>query len=192
MNELQKAFRDKLLDVEKPSANYKAKYEKEILAMVEKKLTGLRKFGCIVGLAMGLGFAGLFGTFTVVAKQESLWLRLFFAIGAMFGLIIIATAVSVLKKGTINRKEDELASAWLGWCAILVVVIIVLVFGRGLTDPITRISAIASVLVFELMAATLLLKAIIQRSELNNREKLLEIEYRLAELAERIENENSE
>ena len=37
------------------------------------------------------------------------------------------------------------------------------------------------------MAAAILLKAIIERSELNTREKLLEIEYRIAELAEKIE-----
>ena len=40
-------------------------------------------------------------------------------------------------------------------------------------------------LVFEVMAATMLLKAIVRRSELNTREKLLEIEYPLAELTEK-------
>jgi len=47
-------------------------------------------------------------------------------------------------------------------------------------------------LIFEVMAAALLLKAIVQRSEVNTREKLLEIEYRLAELAGKVENSQHE
>ena len=42
-------------------------------------------------------------------------------------------------------------------------------------------------LAFEVAAGIFLLKAIIQRSKVNTCEKLLEIEYRLAELAEKAE-----
>ena len=45
---------------------------------------------------------------------------------------------------------------------------------------------LASVLVYEIAAAAILLRAFIERSELNTREKLLEIECRLAELTEQV------
>jgi hypothetical protein len=193
MNELQKAFRDKLLDVEEPSADYKAKYEKEMLAMVEKKLTGLRKFGCIVGLAMGLGFAGLFGTFAVIApKGFPLWGRSIWVLGAVFGLLIVVMEVWILKKGTINLKDDEMAMAGLSWAFIVIAGCIVLVFSGGSPDPLISIRMLVSLLFFLVMAALFMIRAFVQRSELNTREKLLEIEYRLAELVEKIENKNSE
>ena len=40
MNESDKTFREKLLDMEKPNASYKKQYEMEVLAMVEMKLQG--------------------------------------------------------------------------------------------------------------------------------------------------------
>ena len=193
MNELSKTFRDKLLDVEKPNASYKGKYEKEIKEMFEKKLTGLRKFGCIVGLAMGLGFAGLFGTFAVIApKGFPLWGRSIWALGAVFGLLIVVVQGCILKKGTINLKTDEMAMAGLSWAFVVIVATIVLVFSGGSPDPLTGIRMLVSLLFFLVMAALFMVRAFVQRSELNTREKLLEIEYRLAELAEKIENKNSE
>lgn len=54
------------------------------------------------------------------------------------------------------------------------------------------IRMLVSLLFFLVMAALFMVRAFVQRSELNTREKLLEIEYRLAELAEKIENKNSE
>lgn len=191
MNKSEKTFRDKLLDMEKPSANYREKYEKEVQAMVEKKLAGLTKWSHIVGLAMGIGFAVLFGTVAVVSK-EALWLRLFFAMGAIFGLVIIAAEGAILKKGTINLKEDPLAMAWLGWAFVLIIAAVIMVFSTKVGDPTKVTRAFVFVLFFVLTAAVQLLKAIIERSELNTREKLLEIEYRLAELAEKIEGKKGE
>ena len=70
MNESQKAFRDKLLDMEKADTSYKEKYEKELKEMFEKKLTGLQRWGQVLGLAMGLGFFFLFGTLAVIVPKE--------------------------------------------------------------------------------------------------------------------------
>jgi len=56
----------------------------------------------------------------------------------------------------------------------------------SLPEPITGVRMIVWMLVFEVAAGIFLLKAIIRRSEVNTREKLLEIEYRLAELAEKV------
>ena len=48
---------------------------------------------------------------------------------------------------------------------------------------------ILSSLVFLLMGAVFLIRHVVEQSELKTREKLLEIEYRLAELADRIKPE---
>lgn len=193
MNESNKTFRDKLLDMEKSSDNYKKKYEKEVKEMVEKKLTGLTKLAHIVGLIMGLGFATLFGTLAVTAPKEfPLWGRFTWGIGAVGGLAIIAVEASILRKGAVNLKTDEMVIAKLPWCFLVIIGTILLVFSGRVSDPIKAVHMLVSFLFFFIMATVFMVQAFVQRSELNTREKLLEIEYRLAELAEKIENKHSE
>lgn len=188
MNETKKTFRDKLLDMEIPNPVLKEKYEREVQAMVEKKLTGVTKLASIGGLALGLFFLIIFGTAAIMTPKEfPLWGRSIFALGAIFGSIIIAFEVLLLKKGTTNLKTDEIAMAGLGWSFVVIVATIVLVFSGTLPDRLIGIHMIVCVLVFEIGAAVGLIKAFINRSELKMREKLLEIEHRLAEMSERME-----
>ena len=188
MREVDKTFREKLLGIEMQNPVYRQEYERQVKAMVEKKLTGWAKLSHIVGLIMGLGFAGLFGTLAVIVPTEfPLWGRAMWALGAVFGLVIAFMSAWTLKKGTINLKDDEMASAGLGWAFIVIVGTIALVFSGTLPDPIKGVHMLVYLLFFLVMAAVGLIKAFIKRSELNTREKLLEIEYRLAELAEKIE-----
>jgi hypothetical protein len=54
------------------------------------------------------------------------------------------------------------------------------------------IRMLVSLLFFLVRAVLFMIRAFVPRSELNTPEKLLEIEYRLAELADKIENKSSE
>ena len=188
MNKPDKTFRDELLNIEQPNINYKEKYERQVKEMFEKKLTGINKWAHIGGLIMGIGFAVLFGTVAVVIPKEfPLWGRSIFALGAVFGLLIIGLEGWILKKGTINLMQDNMAMAGLAWAFIVILATIVLVFSGKLPDRIVGVHMLAYVLVFEVMAAVGLIRAFIERSELKTREKLLEIEYHIAELTEKIE-----
>jgi len=188
MTKSNKIFRDKLLEMEKPNPTLKEKYEREVQAMVEKKLTGLRKLGTVVSLVMGLGFFVLFGTLAIIAPKEfPVWGRAIWAIGAVFGLTFAALAVLVLKKGTVNLKTDDMAMAGLSWGFIVIMATITLVFSGQLPDRTIAIKMLVSLLIFEVAAAVGLLKAIIERSEVKTREKILKIEYHLAEISGKME-----
>ena len=50
---------------------------------------------------------------------------------------------------------------------------------------------LASMIIFEIMAGLQLIKAYIERSEVNTQEKLLEIEYQIAALTEKLESMES-
>jgi hypothetical protein len=50
---------------------------------------------------------------------------------------------------------------------------------------------LATMIIFEIMAGLQLLKAYIERSEVNTQEKLLEIEYQIAALTEKLESMES-
>ncbi|MBN2588231.1 MAG: hypothetical protein JXA96_00080 [Sedimentisphaerales bacterium] len=189
MSKYDKKFDEKLLGLEKINPSLKERYEKEMKNMLEKKLTGWTKVSQYVSLIMGLGFAVLFGTFAVIAPKEfPLWGRSIFALGALFGLVLIIVQVSILKKGKLDLKKDEIAGAGLGWAFIVIVATIVLVFSGKLSDRIVAVQMLVNLIFFEIAAAVGLIKAFIQRSELNTREKLLEIELHLAELSEKFES----
>lgn len=110
----------------------------------------------------------------IAPKGFPLWGCIRWAIGAIVGLVIIATEWTTLKKGYINLKEDELSSAWLRWSVVVIFAVMALMFSGRSEDPLTGVRMLASILIFGVMTVTvtLLLKAIVRRSELNTREKL--------------------
>lgn len=188
MNKNNQNFRDQLLGMESTSPGLKAKYEKEKQAMWEKKVTGWTKFGCIAGLIMGLFFFIFFGIFAIKAPPEfPLWARSGFILGSFFGLLFVIFNGWQLKRGTIDLKTDDVGGAGLSWAFVVIMGTIVLTFSHRLDNPIMAVKMIVSLLFVLVGVGVMLSKAFVQRSELNTREKLLEIEYHLAELAEKMD-----
>ena len=89
--------------------------------------------------------------------------------------------------GVAFKVPDDMAMAGLGWGFIVIMATITLVFSGQLPDRTIAIKMLVSLLIFEVAAAVGLLKAIIERSEVKTREKLLKIEYRIAEISEKME-----
>ncbi len=81
-----------------------------------------------------------------------------------------------------------MASAMVPWCFVVIMATLVLVNAGKFADPIRGVRMLVSILIFLVMAGIFVIRAFIERSELNTREKLLEIEYRLADLTEKMEN----
>ena len=188
MNKSNKTFRDKLLEIEETNPTLKEKYEREVQAMVEKKLTGVRKLQMIGFLVLSLVLGLLFGTLAVIVPRGfPLWGRSMFAIGAVFSMAFVVIYAQILKKGSINLKKDNLSLAWTGWGLVIIYGTLVLVFSGKLPDRIIGVHMLVSVLFYLVAAGVFLLRAYIQRSEVNTREKLLEIEHRLAEISEKME-----
>lgn len=74
----------------------------------------------------------------------------------------------------------------MGWGFTVLVVTVAMVCAP---ENVVGTRMVLSGLVFLVMAAAFLIRHVIEQSELKTREKLLEIEYRLAELADRMEPE---
>jgi len=89
----------------------------------------------------------------------------------------------ILRRGAIDRKVDAGIYAGLAWALPVFLVTMFMVWAP---DNITGLRMILSGLVFLVMGAMFLLRNIIEQSELRATEKLLEIEYRLAELTEAV------
>jgi MFS family permease len=187
MNESEKDFRDRLLDAERFSPALKEKYEKEVQEMLEQKLTGVRRWAYICGAAMGVGFALLFGTVAILAPREFPILgRIAFVTGAVFGLAFAGLAGWIAKKGTLKLKTHPVAMAGMAWGFTVIMVVLFMFLGSGLPDPIIGVRMIVIGLVFLVGAAVGLILARVEQAQLKTQEKLLEIEYRLAQMAEQI------
>jgi hypothetical protein len=186
MNELNQVFRERLLNAEQVNPALKEHYQKELQAMLEKQLIGMRRWVWLGSTVMGLGFAVLFGTLAVIPMEIALWGRLIFAMGALFGIGWGLLGLKVFLRGSLDLKFDTSVANGMIWALPVLVVTVAMVFAP---ENLVGLRMILSCLVFLVMGAMFLIRHIIEQSELKTREKLLEIEYRLAGLTDRMKPE---
>jgi MFS family permease len=176
------SFRDRLLKMEQATPALKERYDKEIQAMLEKRISGIRRWVWLGSAVMGVGFAVLFGTLAIITPAEfPMTGRIGFAAGALFGIGWAVLGWRVFRRSSINLKIDSGAAAGMAWG---LPIILLTLFMVSAPDSIVGLRMIISGLVFLVMGLAFLLRHVIEQSELKTREKLLEIEYRLAELVE--------
>jgi hypothetical protein len=186
MSQTKHSFRNQLLDMEPTNSTLQERYESEVKAMIEKQLVGREKAGHILGLVLGIGFLIGFGSVAISASSGlPLFARGSFILGALFGGAYAAMEVMILRKGTINLKTDSMAAAGMAWGFVVIITTIFMVNADKFPDP-TRM--LAAMIIFEIMAGLQLLKAYIEKSEVKTQEKLLEIEYQIAALTDKLES----
>lgn len=183
----EKKFGQKLAGMEQATAALKEKYDREIRAMTEQKLTKALKVAWVATGILGLGFLAVFGTVAVILPPEFPLLgRLGFGAGAAFGLAWAGFCLSVIRRGSFDRRKVAVAAAGISWCAAVIMTTLMLLLSAQHPDKVVGTRIVVVSLVFLVMAAVFMIGARVQTAELNTREKLLEIEYRLAELSEKI------
>ncbi len=202
MNKSEKIFRDRLLDMEKTSTNYREKYEKEVKAMFEKKLNYSWRVGFVA-----LGLAGLLAAipFAELASKRmgdetlGLFIRLVTVPGALLGLAWSVLMGWVAVKGKLNLRTQPARMAAIGVAlgffstACFMFTFVVPITVENPTDY-RSILGIQLALIGFFLVVTIgicLILRIAYRTEFRTREKLLEIEYRIVELAEKVEGESA-
>jgi hypothetical protein len=182
MNHSDRSFRERLLKSEQVTPALKERYAKEVQAMFEKKLTGFRRWVWLGAAIMGLGFTILFGAVAVVAPAEFPWYgRLMFAAGALFGIGWAVLGAKIVWRGTMNLKTDTTVANGMGWVFVVLISTYAMV---AAPDSLAGLRMIVCSLVFLVGGVAFMTRHVVEQAELKTREKLLEIEYRLAELAE--------
>ncbi len=187
MNDRHKDFRERLLAAEQVSPTYKEQYEKEVQAMLERKLTRGQRAGYGASAALGVTFLVIFGTAAVMVPREfPILARIGFAVGAVFGLVWAVFAGWIAGKGALDPKKHPTAMVGMGWGFTVIMITLFMLLSSKLPDPTTGIRMVVNGLVFLVFAAVFMISNRIDQAQLKTREKLLEIEYRLAELAETV------
>jgi len=186
VSKFDKGISNQLLGIEQWDPIYQERYRKELQKMLEKKLTGARRWVYIFWIALGVGCTILFGTVAIIARELPLLARFGFVAGAFFGLAWACLAGSIVKRGVFDLKAHPKAMAGLSWGFAVILVTLLMLIGDRLPDAIKGVQMVVNGLVFLVMGAVFMILNQTNQAELRTREKLLEIELRLAEIAEKI------
>jgi len=177
-------FSARLLQCEPPNEELREKYEREIRAMFEKQLGPAGRlmwwFWTVFCLAQAI-------LFTVVAVWSygklPIWGTIGFGAGVLFAVTFGAICFRIASTGRIHLRTQPPAMVGIMWCFVVLMMTISMVMAP---DTIVGLRMILGSLVFFIMGAVFLLAGRAEQAELRTKEKLLEIELRLAELTERL------
>jgi Na+/proline symporter len=179
--------------MEKTSPIYKEQYERKVKAMLEQKLSRIQRIGFAILAVIGICATILFLNM-VQKKQEDIW-RLFTVPPLVLAIIWTILTGWVTATGKLKLRSQRLGiiSIALALCFFTVVAFvlywIIPLSRRDISDlPIlgTQLTLVGFFLVNTIGFCVVL--AGLNRLDLRSREKLLEIECRLVDLTEKIDN----
>jgi hypothetical protein len=196
MNQTNKTFSDKLLDMEKPNTTYKEQFERQVRAVFEKKLNfpsrvGLAVLG-IVGLLIAIP-CGRMAFLTRVGGELDLFVHIVYLTGMVLALSWAILMGWGAVRGKLNLRIQLSRIVTIG---IALGFFFMLDFTGRFVLPSARDGnkpAFGTLLVligffFIVTVGLCLILRVLYKTAFKTYEKLLEIEYRLAELAEKIED----
>jgi len=185
MLEAKENFLERMLGAESLSQAYQKKYEEAIKNMLEKKLSAARRFATVLAAIICLGVAVLVGIKAVSATQTLVQIGLL--IGFVLNLACAVLMGTIAIRGTANLKNHPMLVARFTWVAAFALMLVAIALGLTLSDPITSIQVVLFGLVALVMAGIFIMLKRIDHTAIETQEKLLEIQYRLSEIAERME-----
>ena len=180
------SLRERLLRLEHVTPALKERYKKEVQAMLEQRITGTGRWVVLGFTVMSVVFAVLLGVFAIIPPLAEVPLlpRLPVALGVPFCVGFAILLLRVLRRGSWDLKSDPSFIIGMIWKLVLLMVIMFMVMSLLAPDRIAGLWMMIFGLVVLVVGAVFLIRHVIEQSELKIREKLLEIEYRLIELAE--------
>jgi len=193
MNIHNNSFTDRLLAMEKTSPIYKEQYERKVKAMLEQKLSRIQRVGFAILAVIGICATILFFNMAQ-KKQEDIW-RLFTVPPLILAIIwtILTSWVTATGKLKLRSQRLGIISIALALCFFTVVAFVLIwiipLSRRDISDlPVlgTQLALVGFFLVNTIGLCVVL--AGLNRLDLRSREKLLEIECRLVDLTEKIDN----
>ena len=188
MNNSRDRLSDDLLSLEQVDSELHRRYEEEIEKMFTEKITPVRKLGwCsrdLFLLLFGLALTGsaIFNQ-PIALPPAARWL---WGISGAFTLLIAVLGFRLTGRKSLDLRKDPRLIASVASTGMTVVgfaVILIAFLTRNLEVMATLTPIAMLILVIGILIGV---DNRVQQGELNTREKLLEIEYRLAALDERL------
>lgn len=178
-SEDQALFQQQLLDAESTDSSLRAEYERKRNAMFETKPSAAQKVMFMVLCPLILIAIGLVGSLLFndpMPRRAMIPLML----GLVFSLVWVGFFVQILRRGTIRRRIDPPLAAWMAFAFALLMCITLAAVGVR-PDMVLLIS-----ILFLIPAGLNVIRVQIDQAEMRTQERMIELQYRLAVLSERI------
>lgn len=176
-------LREQLLCQETGTPSLRENYERKLKEMMEKELNGMQRwlwrgavlYGLLTSVAFGIGAA-------LSTAQRLPWeAAVAFGVGSLFSLIWVFLCVRILHRNKMYVKRDANRQAGLFWMFVCILICLGFSAAFKLPDnkgPIVLLIGVALLV----MGIGSLLVTVVEKNSLTNREQMLKIELRIAEL----------
>jgi hypothetical protein len=178
-------FGDRLLAVEPLAPHSRQQLQQELHAMFIRELTTPRRFFFGVVAAAALVSATVCASLAITEPTLPPLARGGLAVGTFFGLAWAVVAARICWRGALDLRLDARRIAAMVWIFTVLMMVFFLLIGMTANDRLQGLMMIANGLAFLIGAAVYWLSYRIEQAEFNTREKLLQVELRLAELCEK-------
>lgn len=185
MNSDRNEFRNRLLALDHVNPDLKKRYDEEIGKMYEQELSPLRKAG-MIGIVVILVLQDVFFGYATFSFNLPLLARLGFVAGIAFSSTFIYILITALRRGKVDLQSHMNEMTGIMWVFIVILTTLTLLLSGRVDNPVKGVQMVVNVTIFFIMGVTFLLQNTIKQSEFKVREKLLEMEYKIADLAEKM------
>jgi hypothetical protein len=196
MNESKRTFGDRLVAIETPNPEFRLKYERQVRAMLESQLSPVKRIGFALLALVGVWGIVHYGGITFSPQSTSMDVDL---IVRMFMLpAFLASVAWTILTGwaAIRGSSPKSQRPWLAGTALTMVFFYLMHLTFVFVVPVAFAHEESrAILGFQFAFMTFfmldtiglcVILAAMHRTRLDNQEKLLEIEYHLADLSEQI------
>jgi hypothetical protein len=193
MKESRRTFGDKLVAIETPNPEFRLKYERQVRAMLENKLSPVKRIGFALLALVGLLAAARYFTamFPSHRPWEVEWITYFFMVPAF--LVAVAwtglTSWAAVAGSSPRSQRPWLVAAGLAMAFFyLITLMFMFVLPLSHEESRTMLGTQLALMAFFMLntAGLCIILGVLYRARFDNQEKLLKIEYHLADLSEQI------
>ena len=186
MGQFEDRFRDELINSEKTNSQLQEKYRKELENMLERKVEGWKLWAHVLYaiVCLGIGIRATIVGFSYYSTIE-FTLVVHRALGAIGLFLLMKTVliIWIIWKGRMDLVRMPIVYSWLAWSlSALVSYMFIACSSLALS-----VKVLIFALLILLVVSVIHIYQIMRTGGLKTREKLLQIELKLAELSEKFE-----
>jgi hypothetical protein len=177
-------FQNQLLAAESTNSALRADYERKLNAMLETQLSAGKKLWFFAVLCFAIAMIGIVGTLLLTEKLP-LRAQVGLGVGILFAVSWIVFLARMLRRGVMRKKIDPPLAAVMGFAFALIMCILMAV--GGMPAETVTLNAV----LFLIPAGLMVMRTVIEQSELRTQERLTELQYKIAVLSERIGDDDA-
>lgn len=179
----QKAeFRQHLLAEQAMDPALKAEFERKLNTMFENSLSPFKKIWFMTLMLFCMASGGVALVLAITEATLPPAARSALLMGAVFALAWLIFFAQILKRGTMRRRIDAPMAAGMAFVFSLMMCILLAIGGL----PTEQV--ILTAVLFLFPAGLMVLRTVVEQSEMRMQVQLMELQFRLAELSERLDD----